>query len=72
MAQDFSSAFGLGESSTSITTVDADGVLFAAVQELAKENERLKQALREQAENFEQRLAKLETAAMPVTQQAIR
>ena len=72
MAQDFRNAFGLGESSTSITTVDADGVLFAAVQELAKENERLKQALREQAENFEQRLAKLETAAMPVTQQAIR
>ena len=47
MAQDFSSAFGLGESSTSITTVDADGVLFAAVQELAKQNQNLKQELAE-------------------------
>ncbi len=36
MAQDFSSAFGLGENNTTITTVDADGVMMAAIQELAQ------------------------------------
>jgi hypothetical protein len=36
MAQDFSAAFGLGENNTTITTVDADGVMMAAIQELAK------------------------------------
>ncbi|MBK8130976.1 MAG: tail fiber domain-containing protein, partial [bacterium] len=41
MAQDFHAAFGVGENETTITTVDADGVLFAAVQELANRNETL-------------------------------
>ena len=38
MAQDFWTAFGLGSDSLGIETIDADGVLFAAVQELAKQN----------------------------------
>jgi len=34
MAQDFHAAFGVGENETTITTIDADGVLFAAVKAL--------------------------------------
>jgi hypothetical protein len=34
MAQDFSAAFGLGETDTGISTVDADGVALAAIQGL--------------------------------------
>ncbi len=34
MAQDFHSAFGLGDSDTQIVTVDADGVALAAIQGL--------------------------------------
>jgi hypothetical protein len=34
MAQDFHAAFGVGESDKHITTIDADGVLFAAIQGL--------------------------------------
>lgn len=34
MAQDFRAAFGLGETPTGISTVDADGVAFAAIQGL--------------------------------------
>ncbi len=43
MAQDYWKAFHLGEDSLGIETIDADGVLFAAVQELAKQNAELKQ-----------------------------
>ena len=35
MAQDFKAAFGVGESETGITTIDADGVALAAIQALA-------------------------------------
>lgn len=34
MAQDFASAFGVGEDNTHIATVDADGVALAAIQGL--------------------------------------
>jgi hypothetical protein len=34
MAQDFKAAFGVGETDTGITTVDADGVALAAIQGL--------------------------------------
>jgi trimeric autotransporter adhesin len=37
MAQDFHAAFGLGEDEKHISTVDAEGVAFAAIQELYKE-----------------------------------
>jgi len=36
MAQDFRAAFGLGEDDKHISTVDADGVALAAIQELYK------------------------------------
>jgi hypothetical protein len=44
MAQDFRSAFGLGENDTTIATVDAQGVALAAIQGL---NAKLEQSLRE-------------------------
>ena len=43
MAQDFHAAFGLGGDDVSISTVDASGIAFAAIQALAKENEGLKE-----------------------------
>ncbi len=53
VAQDFSSAFGVGRNDREIATVDADGVSFAAIQGLhavvkdqEKEIDTLKQALR--------------------------
>ena len=42
MAQDFHTAFGLGDSDKSIATIDADGVALAAIQglyELVKEKD---------------------------------
>jgi len=47
MAQDFHAAFGLGESKTSIGTVDADGVALAAIQGL---NQKLEETRAENAE----------------------
>lgn len=44
VAQDFQAAFGLGDNTT-INTLDADGVAFAAIQALAEENERLRMEL---------------------------
>jgi hypothetical protein len=41
MAQDFYAAFGVGESDTTISTLDPDGVALAAIQELAKKVARL-------------------------------
>jgi len=38
-AQDFYAAFGLGQSDTTICTLDPDGIALAAIQELAKENQ---------------------------------
>jgi hypothetical protein len=45
MAQDFSAAFGVGEDDKHISTVDADGVAFAAIQGLYQENQELKSRL---------------------------
>jgi hypothetical protein len=36
VAQDFNTAFGLGDSDRSISTVDESGVAFAAIQKLNK------------------------------------
>jgi trimeric autotransporter adhesin len=54
MAQDFKAAFGVGETETGITTVDADGVALAAIQGLNQkveaqraENAELKQEVAE-------------------------
>ncbi len=55
-AQDFHAAFGLGESDTTITTTDADGVALLAVQAL----ERRTAELREENAKLRQRLDALE------------
>lgn len=47
MAQDFYTAFELGESDTTISTLDPDGVALAAIQELAKQISELKNENRE-------------------------
>jgi len=63
MAQDFYAAFGLGESDTSITTVDADGVALAAIQglyELSQEEGARIQALEDENASLQQRLDNLE------------
>lgn len=56
MAQDFYAAFDLGNSETTIATVDADGVALAAIQALKEENDDLKQRI----DRLEARLACLE------------
>lgn len=57
MAQDFQAAFGVGESSTGISTVDADGVALAAIQGL---NQKLEETRAENVE-LKQRLTELES-----------
>jgi hypothetical protein len=58
-AQDFYAAFGLGESETRITTVDADGVAFAAIQGLYQ----VVQEKDAKIADLEARLARLEGLA---------
>jgi hypothetical protein len=63
VAQDFYAAFGLGESETAITTVDADGVALAAIQglyQLSQEQAGRIQALETQNASLQQRLDNLE------------
>jgi hypothetical protein len=63
MAQDFYAAFGLGESETTISTVDADGVALAAIQGLyqrSQEQAARIQALEAQNASLQQRLDGLE------------
>jgi cell division protein FtsB len=60
MAQDFYTAFGLGGSDTTITSVDPDGVALAAIQGLNRKlTDELKQKETEIAK-LEQRLEALE------------
>jgi hypothetical protein len=47
MAQDFAAAFGLGGDDRSISTLDADGVAFAAIQALYEEVQELRKRLAE-------------------------
>jgi hypothetical protein len=56
MAQDFQAAFALGESNTSIATVDADGVALAAIQGLYD----LVQEQKERIASQQKRIVKLE------------
>ena len=65
-AQDFHSAFGLGDSDTAIATVDADGIAFAAIQALNELNQAQAvqiSALQEQNDDLEVRLTRLEASA---------
>jgi hypothetical protein len=63
MAQDFYAAFNVGEDERHITTIDADGVLFAAVQGLNAKLEAENAALRDQNADLEARVARLEALA---------
>ena len=58
MAQDFRAAFGLGEDSRHIDTIDSEGVALAAIQGLYRQN----QALERQNRSLNARLARLEQA----------
>jgi hypothetical protein len=63
MAQDFYRLFGLGESDTTITQIDPDGVMLAAIQELAKELDDSRTAVRRyemRNSELEERVARLE------------
>jgi hypothetical protein len=58
MAQDFYSLFKVGESDTTISTLDPDGIALAAIQQLQKENEQLKKELNDLRRVVEQMAAK--------------
>jgi len=63
MAQDFHAAFGVGETDTHITTVDADGVALAAIQGLharLRERDAVIDALAVRNADLEARLAAIE------------
>ena len=71
MAQDFHSAFGLGQDEVTIATVDADGVALAAIQGLyllVREQDQKLQASEQQIEALRNRVAELETLEMEVEQ----
>jgi hypothetical protein len=73
MAQDFYAAFGLGADDKHISTVDADGVAFAAIQELNKRNEALSvenASLRGKVDDLAARVSTLESGAAPSGQPA--
>lgn len=64
MAQDFYAAFGVGADDKHISTVDADGVAFAAIQELNLRNQALTSenaTLRTQVDDLSARVDALET-----------
>ncbi len=65
MAQDFKAAFGVGESETGITTVDADGVALAAIQGLNQKVEEQRRRLEQKQADIselKQRIQALEQA----------
>jgi hypothetical protein len=57
-AQDFYAAFHLGESDTTINTLDPDGIALAAIQELAKQVSELRTENEEQRKQIQSLLAK--------------
>jgi len=59
VAQDFRAAFGLGEDEQHITTVDADGVALAAIQELYRMSREKDEQIRELARQVEALRARL-------------
>lgn len=59
MAQDFKVAFGLGESDTGITAIDADGVALAAIQGLNQKVDESEASLRAENAQLKQEVAEL-------------
>jgi hypothetical protein len=64
MAQDFASAFGLGDSERHIGTLDANGVALAAIQGLNLKLERENARLRGELDALRARLDRLEASAL--------
>ena len=60
-AQDFKKAFGVGESDTGITTVDADGVALAAIQGLVEELKERDKAMAVRDKKIDELNAKLKS-----------
>ncbi len=72
MAQDFYAAFGLGMDDKHISTTDADGVAFAAIQELNSRNEALSSenvSLHSQVDDLAARISSLESSGVPISTQ---
>jgi hypothetical protein len=70
MAQDLYAAFGLGDSDKSITSIDADGISFSAIQglyQLLQEKETEIAALKSQNDKMERRLAATEALVAKLT-----
>jgi len=70
MAQDFYRIFHLGESDTTISTIDPSGIALAAIQELVKENQQLQQqvsTLTETNTELTERLVQVEKAVQQLT-----
>jgi hypothetical protein len=70
VAQDFRRAFGLGEDSRHIDTIDSEGVALAAIQGLYRQNKALQRenrTLRAQLNEQDARLTKLERAFSALT-----
>ena len=64
MAQDFYAAFHLGESDTTISTIDPDGVMLAAIQELAKRVEQLTEQNQIQQAQIQSLIAEKQQSAL--------
>jgi Chaperone of endosialidase len=60
VAQDFRTAFGMGEGDTTINTADAQGVAFAAIKGLNAKLEAENTHLRDELGDIQERLARLE------------
>jgi hypothetical protein len=69
MAQDFKAAFGLGESDTGITSVDADGVALAAIQGLNQKTEDRSQKSEARIQKLEAENAELKAAITELRQE---
>ena len=78
-AQDFKAAFAVGETDTGITSVDADGVAFAAIQGLnqkldqqMKANDRQIELLQKRNKSLEERVERLEQILRTLSGQTVR
>jgi len=72
MAQDFRSAFGLGENDTTIATVDAQGVALAAIQGLNAKVEALLAAKDREIAALEARIAEQQRAMVAQARELLR
>ncbi len=72
MAQEFYRLFAYGDDEASISTIDPDGIALAAIQELAKQNEELRTAVRHydaELNNLRARVQTLEAGQQKATKE---